>query len=63
MSQRMSTLQEHCDECGKTTAHSVTLEIRREADETDAVGHSRTPYRITECEECGTVTVLRMNNL
>lgn len=52
---------EHCSECGRTTPHSVRLEIRTEAPDRDDVGHSRTPYRITTCRSCGSQFSHRMN--
>ncbi|MFP4218837.1 MAG: hypothetical protein ACLFR6_08400 [Salinarchaeum sp.] len=61
--QRSSTLQEYCEHCGVETPHRVSLEIRREAGDADEVGHSRTPYRIAECQHCGTATARRMNNV
>ncbi len=63
MAQQTSTLQEYCEECGHETPHTVALEIRREAGSGDEVGHSRTPYRVAECQHCGAVTTLRMNNI
>ncbi|QZA87718.1 hypothetical protein K0C01_07835 [Salinarchaeum sp. IM2453] len=66
MSQQESNfdyLQEYCPHCDGETPHSVTLEIRTEAGSSDNVGHSRTPYRVTECQQCGHTSSRRMNNV
>ena len=63
MSRQATTFEESCPECNASTPHTVTLEIRQEADSSDSVGHSRTPYRVTECHRCETTRVKRMNNV
>lgn len=48
---------EECDECEKETKHQIEIQIRQVKDSY----HSREPYRVAECEECGSEEVKRMN--
>lgn len=59
----MNTEVEHCAVCGHETEHAVNVQVLRESDEDrDPGGFSREPYRVTECQRCGTVNERRMNN-
>jgi hypothetical protein len=60
--QSASDLTEACNDCGRDTPHTVSIELRTESDKRENAEFSREPYRITECMACGTETVLRMNN-
>lgn len=53
---------EHCEQCGCSQPHEVSIEIRTESDTTENAEFSREPYRVSECLECGTETLIRMNN-
>ena len=60
---KSDAFEEYCGMCDGITPHSVHLEIRTEAADVDEVGHSRTPYRVRECQHCGTTSSRRMNNV
>lgn len=53
---------EDCETCGRTTPHSVTLEILTESGNPVNAEFSREPYRVSECRVCGQTTSTRMNN-
>ncbi|PSQ32735.1 hypothetical protein BRD09_02805 [Halobacteriales archaeon SW_10_68_16] len=55
-------LTEECDECGRTTSHTVSVKILTESSEPENAEYSREPYRISECRDCGAVERTRMNN-
>lgn len=55
-------MTEDCSYCGRETPHEVSLEILTESRKPENAGFSREPYRVSECQVCGTRTVLRMNN-
>jgi hypothetical protein len=55
-------LTEGCEDCGRDTPHTVSIELRTESDKRENQEFSREPYRVTECVACGSETVLRMNN-
>jgi hypothetical protein len=49
---------EECADCEAETPHEVSVELRSEGDSPFA----REPYRVTECQTCGTETTTRLNN-
>jgi uncharacterized Zn finger protein len=53
---------EECTECGHETPHSVSIEILQEGTDQRPTAYSREPYRVTECDRCGSTEQLRMNN-
>ena len=53
---------EECVECGCETLHSVSIEILQEGNSQRPSAYSREPYRVTECDRCGSTEQLRMNN-
>lgn len=53
---------EHCNGCGESTPHDVTIEIQTESTSSENSEFSREPYRVTECVECGETESQRMNN-
>jgi len=55
-------MTEHCEECGLDTLHEVSVQIRTESLKTENSQFSREPYRVTECQRCGTRNSQRMNN-
>lgn len=55
-------LTENCTECGRQTAHQVSVELRTESSQSENSEFSREPYRVTECQDCGHTTNQRMNN-
>ncbi|MFC6872326.1 DUF7835 family putative zinc beta-ribbon protein [Halobellus marinus] len=65
MSKTQSTqaeLREHCDECGTTTPHAVSIELKTESKKKTNRAFSREPYRVTKCRVCGDQYAQRMNN-
>ncbi|MDZ7731361.1 MAG: hypothetical protein U5K37_11285 [Natrialbaceae archaeon] len=55
-------LSEYCDSCGTDTLHEVTVQIRTESIKTENSQFSREPYRVRECQRCGSRESQRMNN-
>ncbi len=55
-------LTEHCAACDSRTIHQVSIQMRTENDETENAEFSREPYRVTECQRCGTRSSQRMNS-
>lgn len=55
-------LTEQCENCGRETAHTVSVEIRTESSNSENAKFSREPYRVTECRACGKQSSQRMNN-
>lgn len=55
-------ITEECTACGCDQPHSVTIELVTESDKDENVSFSREPYRVAECQVCGTATKTRMNN-
>ncbi|AFZ72348.1 DUF7835 family putative zinc beta-ribbon protein [Natronobacterium gregoryi] len=55
-------ITEYCDECGLETIHEVSVQIRTESVKQENAQFSREPYRVSECQRCGTRTSQRMNN-
>lgn len=53
-------LDDHCDRCSADTPHRVEIEIIEE-DEEGRSPHSREPYRVRECQQCGEIEKERMN--
>ncbi|WP_435175712.1 hypothetical protein [Halorussus sp. AFM4] len=55
-------VQEDCERCGHRTPHDVSLEMRTESEQKENAEFSREPYRVSECQYCGTEITRRMNN-
>ncbi|WP_255170367.1 hypothetical protein [Natrononativus amylolyticus] len=55
-------LTERCEECDLDTLHEVTVQIRTESVKEENAQFSREPYRVAECQRCGTRHSQRMNN-
>ena len=55
-------MEEPCADCGRETAHGVSVEMRRESQKRETAGFSREPYRVATCLLCGTEETTRMNN-
>ncbi|MFC7213443.1 hypothetical protein ACFQMM_09075 [Saliphagus sp. GCM10025308] len=55
-------LTEYCKECDLDTLHEVNVQIRTESLKKENAQFSREPYRVTECQRCGTRSSQRMNN-
>ncbi|WP_440988837.1 DUF7835 family putative zinc beta-ribbon protein [Haloarchaeobius baliensis] len=53
---------EHCDSCGTDTIHQVSVQLVTESTKKENSQFSREPYRVTECQQCGTRESQRMNN-
>lgn len=53
---------EACDCCDDRTPHDVRVEIRTESQAEKNAEFSREPYRVTTCQNCGSESVLRMND-
>lgn len=53
---------EACSECGESTPHDVSIELKKESTKGKNDQFSREPYRVTKCLECGETTNQRMNN-
>lgn len=60
--QGFSAMVELCDNCGRETSHSVSVEIRTESKKRENAEFSREPYRVTRCQSCGEEKSQRMNN-
>ena len=59
----ITEMTEECDQCGRATRHQVTVQLLTESHRRENAEFSREPYRVTECQVCGTTTALRMNNV
>jgi hypothetical protein len=55
-------MREQCDDCGKKTLHQVSVQIRTESRKEENAEFSREPYRVSECQDCGSRSSQRMNN-
>jgi len=55
-------LREHCDDCDRQTLHQVSVQIRTESRKEENAQFSREPYRVSECQNCGSRSSQRMNN-
>jgi hypothetical protein len=53
---------EPCADCGRETAHQVSVEIRTESQKRENAEFSREPYRVATCLHCGSEETTRMNN-
>lgn len=53
---------DRCERCETDTPHSVSIEIRT-TKQGDSVGHSRAPFRVAECLECGSEQTTRVGAL
>lgn len=56
-------VMESCSICERPTPHVVSLEILTESSQPENAEFSREPYRVSECQVCGTTTSTRMNNV
>jgi hypothetical protein len=54
---------ERCDNCDAMTPHQITIEIVTESEKDSNAAFSREPYRVTECQQCGTTTKQRANDM
>ena len=57
-----NAVEENCPTCGYETSHTVSIQLRTESTKPNNAEFSRQPYRVSECQICGTETVRRMNN-
>ncbi|WP_435333122.1 hypothetical protein [Haloarchaeobius sp. TZWWS8] len=55
-------MTEHCDCCGGDTLHKVSVQLITESTKAENAQFSREPYRVKECQACGTRSSQRMNN-
>ena len=55
-------LTERCDDCDLETLHEVSVQIRTESRTAENAQFSREPYRVAECQRCGSRRSQRMNN-
>lgn len=55
-------MTERCEECKLDTLHEVSVQIRTESLKKENAQFSREPYRVTECQRCGSRNSQRMNN-
>jgi hypothetical protein len=55
-------VHERCERCTVETLHEVRVEIRTESAAEENAQFSREPYRVSTCRECGSESVLRMND-
>lgn len=53
---------EHCHTCDRSTPHDVTVELITESQKRENAQFSREPYRVSECQVCGSTESIRMNN-
>jgi hypothetical protein len=53
---------EHCDSCDTSTIHQVSVQLVTESTKKENSQFSREPYRVTECQQCGSRESMRMNN-
>lgn len=60
--QGFEAITESCGECGRETPHEVSVQIRTESQKRENAEFSREPYRVTECQVCGSTATQRMNN-
>lgn len=59
---RSDGMTESCDNCGRETPHTVSVELKTESETAENAEFSREPYRVSECRVCGERTTTRMNN-
>ncbi len=55
-------MAEACSTCDRETPHAVRVQIQTESTKPENAEFSREPYRVSECQVCGTTTSTRMNN-
>jgi len=55
-------MTEHCDSCETDTLHQVSVQIMTESRKEENSQFSREPYRVAECQRCGSRSTQRMNN-
>lgn len=55
-------LTEHCKNCELDTLHEVSVQLRTESRKEENAQFSREPYRVAECQRCGSRHTQRMNN-
>lgn len=58
----INAMTEKCERCGLATLHEVTVQILNESPDGENAEFSREPYRISECQVCGSTDAVRMNN-
>ncbi len=58
----LSGMTEHCESCNLDTLHEVSIQLRTESLKEENAQFSREPYRVAECQRCGSRSTQRMNN-
>ncbi|NKE37326.1 hypothetical protein GWG54_16180 [Natronococcus sp. JC468] len=58
---RFDRVREYCTQCDLDTQHRVSIQIRPESERGTNRAFSREPYRLSECQQCGTQERQRMN--
>ena len=58
----VADITEECPSCECQTPHEVSVEILTESGKQENAEYSREPYRVSQCNECGSTTKRRMNN-
>ncbi len=53
---------EHCEGCGETTPHEVSIQLVTESKKRSNAEFSREPYRVSICTICHDRQSKRMNN-
>jgi DNA-directed RNA polymerase subunit RPC12/RpoP len=56
-------MTEHCASCETDTLHQVSVQIMTESQKEENTEFSREPYRVAECQRCGSRRTQRMNNV
>ncbi len=55
-------LTEYCGDCDNETLHEVSVQMKTESTKSENAQFSREPYRVAECQRCGTRSSQRMND-
>ncbi|MFC4358764.1 hypothetical protein ACFO0N_12505 [Halobium salinum] len=53
---------EECTVCDTRTTHTVSIELVTESERERNAEFSREPYRVSECDVCGSEEKVRMND-
>lgn len=59
----LNGMTEQCDSCDTDTLHQVSVQIMTESQKEENTEFSREPYRVAECQRCGSRSTQRMNNV
>lgn len=54
---------ESCENCGRETPHTVTVELWVESTPDGDAPFARQPHRVSACRECGTETVQSLDEV